>query len=221
LKARRAAKAAIVPKKAPVVPAKPPKAEPVAAEVKPPSEAVGEKAAIEVDTTRFSAGGIGLTVKKGGKLLTELTFSIDDEGIAKIGFIKAFGGRGSLSVADLREIQRQAKEEFPQIKKFVGDRVTKEAISTPSEAVPKAQVAKQPWEMTETNKMAADLGFTKSDQAVIAFIEARGGQVNLAGPELADWYTYKTPEGLIIQSDTEIVGKGGYAELRAKADEWD
>ncbi|KKN74439.1 hypothetical protein LCGC14_0390590 [marine sediment metagenome] len=80
--------------------------------------------------------------------------------------------------------------------------------------------AVEEFQKTPTNKQAADLGFTKADQAVIAYIESRGAQVNISGVPLEEWFTYRTPEGLLIQSDAEIIGKGGYPELRALAEKW-
>ncbi len=127
------------------------------------------------------------------------------------------------------EVKAPSKPLKPPVReaKVVGEPVVKPAKPTPQEIAPaepitpvEGEVGKESIWKTETTEQAKDLGFTQSDRAVIAFIESKGGQVNISGVPLEDWYTYTTPEGLIIQSDTEIVGKGGYAELRAKADEW-
>lgn len=112
------------------------------------------------------------------------------------------------------------KEEYdalvPGIRKRLAEIGDPRIVMTPPEERKKAE----DWQLTPTNQQAAELGFTKADQAVIAFIEHHGAEVNLSGVPLENWYTYRTPEGLLIQSNAEIIGKGGYAELRNKAEEW-
>jgi hypothetical protein len=107
-----------------------------------PTPSEPKQGKVEIFETIYGGGGIGLDIKKGGKLIAEMTFSVDKEGTAKIGFIKALKGRGTLSITDLKEAQRQAKEKFPEIRKFTGDRVTKEqAKLEPSEEAPKGREA--------------------------------------------------------------------------------
>jgi hypothetical protein len=50
-------------------------------------------------------------------------------------------------------------------------------------------------------------------------IEKMGGQVNISGVPLEDWYTHQTPEGLPFQTDIDISldEEGGYKGLLAKA----
>lgn len=88
------------------------------------------------------------------------------------------------------------------------------------EAVEVAPEAKaEAWQLTSTNQQAADLGFTRNDQAIFSMIEAEGGQVNLSSVPLEDWFTYQTPEGLAFQSDKEVIDRGGYSDLLRKAKE--
>lgn len=95
---------------------------------------------------------------------------------------------------------------------YKGKFYTREAL--PKEALEKAKTElaakgtkiteKQPWEMTETSKQAADQGFTKADQRLMYLLERGGTQVNISGVPLDDWITHKTPEGLLFQTDRDV-----------------
>ena len=182
-----------------------------------PAEAKG-KGEVSISETILGGGGIGLDIKKDGKLIAEMTFSINEEGIAKIGFIKAFGGRGSLSIADLKEAQRQAKEKFPTITKFTGDRVTKEAVSTPPKAEGKGEVedeiARLIQEQSEEDIVLGEGKKALSPDALSFLEETKRemAQKAKATPPEKRYYTSVPDEW---RGETDLYDRGG-GKLKAK-----
>lgn len=64
------------------------------------------------------------SIYKNGKLAGEGSFTLEPDGTAKIGKVTSFAGAGSLGTGNALSVQRELRKQNPQIKKFVGDRVT-------------------------------------------------------------------------------------------------
>lgn len=111
-------------------------------------------------------------------------------------------------------------EDLPSVQRVLEQDEISRTIKRAAVAKPEAvEVAPEAWQLTPTNQQAADLGFTKEDQAIFALIENEGGQVNLSGVPVEGWFTYNTPDGLAFQSDIEVIDRGGYSALLKKAKE--
>lgn len=133
------------------------------------------------------------------------------------GFI---GGAGMQGGANLTHIVNSWRAEVSVEAPVVDGKVEK-APEKPAEApaVPEAPVApvepivapepteaapKEAWEITETSKQAADMGFTKTDQRIFYLLERGETQVNISGVPLSEWVTHRTPEGLLFQTNRDV-----------------
>jgi len=59
------------------------------------------------------------------KLIGQASYSLNKEGIAKIGKVSTFKGTGSIGIKGIRELRRQVQKQNPKIKSFIGDRIDK------------------------------------------------------------------------------------------------
>ena len=102
------------------------KATPAPETAKSPAEGRGETyGSISIEETVLGKSSYGASIYKDGKLIGEGTFTIGDDGIAKVGMIRAIGGRDTIAPAEWRNILTQLKKKYPQITKFEGDRITR------------------------------------------------------------------------------------------------
>ena len=91
------------------------------------NKAQGEKVTVESELTNRNYGEEQYTfqIKKESKLIGEGTYSVNKEGVAKIGKVSSYKGSGSLGLSNVRQMQRDLMQQNPNVKKFVGDRVGK------------------------------------------------------------------------------------------------
>ncbi len=123
---------------------------PIVPKVIPPPAKIVEPGAITLSETVLGKSSFGTSIYKDGKLIGEGTFTIGDDGIAKVGMIRAIGGRDTISPTEWRNVLGQLKEKYPQITKFEGDRITRlPVVPREAEVAPPAAAGKQPWEMTK------------------------------------------------------------------------
>ena len=85
----------------------------------------------------------GFDLFRGKKLIGQGSYAIGPDGVAKIGKVSAFKGAGSIGIRGIRKAREDLIQQNPNIKSFVGDRVSG---AWAMKAAP--PVEKAPWQMT-------------------------------------------------------------------------
>ena len=190
--------------KKPVTPAAEPIAETLPEVKVEPTATAGGK--ISIEETVLGKYSYGTSIYKDGKLIGEGTFTIGDDGVAKVGMIRAIGGRDTIAPTEWRNVLGQLKEKYPQITKLEGDRVTRLPVKTPS-PLPTAATSggKQPREMTKETVVEIPKSVRDITRDNIPPPETTPKAVGGKQPELAKLFKESERGSMPLDHDSEIV----------------